>query len=206
MAISLFQHGAIRTTEAKAKELRGFVEKLITIAKNDTIAARRRVSGELGNRHGKRANDSRGKRQDTGRGRLFKVVDGFEVEELEQSLLDLIFTEIAPRYADRPGGYTRIIRLSERRIGDAGKQVVLQLVEESAAGGEPTGEGPSRRKRRAAKRHEAVDAIAAEDKPAAQASDESAGEADQQAEAQAEAPEQDPQDESAESGDEQKSE
>jgi large subunit ribosomal protein L17 len=144
MAISLFQHGAIRTTEAKAKELRPFVERLISRARKGTVHARRIISAELGNRRGERGelmNDD-GQPQDKG-------------------VLDVLFDEIAPRYADRPGGYTRIIRLAERRLGDGGKQVIVQLVEESAAD-ESSGSGGSRRKRRATKRHEAVAAVAAE--------------------------------------------
>jgi large subunit ribosomal protein L17 len=107
MALSLFQHGAIRTTETKAKELRSFVEKLITTARRNTLHARRLVLAELGDRA--MADD-----------------DG---ELLDQSVVQKLFSEIAPRYIDRPGGYTRIIHLNERRIGDGGKQVILQLVE-----------------------------------------------------------------------------
>lgn len=134
MAASLIQHGAIRTTEAKAKELRRFVEKLVTLARKGTLHARRQAITRLG---GDRA--------------LFDD-DG---EQLDQSLVVKLFEEIGPRYADRPGGYTRIIRLAERRIGDAGVQVLLQLVEETAgqsAGGAPE----SGRRRRAAKRRQAA--------------------------------------------------
>ena len=135
MAASLFQHGAIRTTEAKAKELRRFVERLITIAREGTLHARRRVIRLLQDR--KMAND-----------------DG---EFEDQTVVQKLFNDIAPRYVDRPGGYTRIIRIAERRIGDAGVQVILQLVEETSA--EPTKpSGKSRRQKRAAKRYEAVKA------------------------------------------------
>jgi large subunit ribosomal protein L17 len=136
MAASLLEHGAIRTTEAKAKELRRFVEKLITVAKAGTLHARRRAIAKLGDRQ---AFDREG-------------------EELDQTVVQKLFDEIAPRYMDRPGGYTRIIRLADRRIGDAGRQVLLQLVEETGAreAGEP--EGPSRRRRRATRRIEAAGA------------------------------------------------
>jgi large subunit ribosomal protein L17 len=111
MAASLFEHGAIRTTEAKAKELRGFVEHLITVARRGTLAARRQVIAELRDR---------------------SMADKeHEYELLGKTVIQKLFDEIAPRYADRPGGYTRIIRLSERRIGDAGQQVLLQLVEQA---------------------------------------------------------------------------
>ncbi len=123
MAISLFQHGAIRTTEVKAKELRAFVEKLITTARQGTLHARRQVISVLGNQ---------------------PLYDG-EGDSLDQTIIQKLFDEIAPRYIDRPGGYTRIIRLAERRIGDAGRQVILQLVEEG-----PVSVRPARAERPAA--------------------------------------------------------
>ena len=161
MARSLFQHGAIRTTETKAKELRGFVEKLITLARKDTLHARRQVIRELGDQ-------------------FMADKDG---EFLEQSVVQKLFSEIAPRYADRPGGYTRIIRLSERRIGDAGKQVVLQLVEDASAAGGAEGPGSGRRKQRAAKRHQAAEAVedAAQESQAEAPADEPAAEEQQEA-------------------------
>lgn len=136
MAASLFQHGAIRTTETKAKELRAYVEKLITTARKGTLAARREVLKELRNRELY----------------VFDETEGDYVPD-EKTIVQKLFEDIAPRYADRPGGYTRIIRLADRRIGDAGVQVVLQLVEEDAQG---EGGGSGRRKRRAQKRYEAA--------------------------------------------------
>ncbi|MHC4981780.1 MAG: 50S ribosomal protein L17 [Planctomycetota bacterium] len=135
MAASLVEHGAIRTTEAKAKDLRRFIERLITIAKSGTLHARRRVLAELGDRD---MFDSEG-------------------ELLEQTVVQRLFDEIAPRYASRPGGYTRIIKVSDHRIGDAGRQVILQLVEQSPAAAEEGQQRASRRKRRAAKRREAAE-------------------------------------------------
>ena len=133
MAASLIQHGAIRTTEPKAKELRRFVEKLITKAKAGTLHARRLILAELGDRD---------------------MFDN-EGEPQEKTVVQKLFDEIAPRYAARPGGYTRIVRISERRIGDAGRQVILQLVEEMTAekGKEKEAAG---RKRRSRKRKEAA--------------------------------------------------
>ena len=109
LAASLIQHGAIRTTETKAKELRPFVEALITEARKGTLAARRRVISLLRDRS---MTDNTG-------------------EFLDKTVVQKLFDEVAPRYANRPGGYTRIIRLAERRIGDGGVQVLLQLVEET---------------------------------------------------------------------------
>ena len=136
MAASLFEHEAIRTTETKAKELRPFVERLITMARRNTLHARRQVIAAL---------------QD--RAMADKDKEG---ELLDQSVVQKLFSEIAPRYANRPGGYTRIIRLADRRIGDAGKQVLLQLVEAVKPAAEPT----SRRRRRGAKPVEGAESAA----------------------------------------------
>jgi len=134
MAAALIANGAIRTTEPKAKELRRFVEKLITVAKKGTLHARRRVIAQLGDKP--------------------MVTD--DGEPTGQTVVQKLFGELAGRYADRPGGYTRIIRLDERRIGDAGPQVILQLVEEAGTGTSEQGKRTTRRKARAAKRHEAA--------------------------------------------------
>lgn len=135
MAASLFEHGAIRTTAPKAKELRRFAERLITIAREGTLHARRRVLALLNDRG---MIDDEGNWQD-------------------KTVVQKLFDDIAPRYASRPGGYTRIIRLSEHRIGDGGSQVLLQLVEDTKAAGAEPPAGESRRKRRAAKRQAAAE-------------------------------------------------
>lgn len=158
MAASLFQHGKIRTTAPKAKELRRFVEKLITRARLGTLTARRAVIAELGHDRAMFDNDG---------------------DEMDRTLVQTLMDEIAPRYADRPGGYTRIIRTSDRRIGDAGQVVILQLVPaDSPAREDP--KGTSRRKRRSAKLRAAV--------AAATRGVAAAGAAKAEAQAQAEAP------------------
>ncbi|HNX25920.1 MAG TPA: 50S ribosomal protein L17 [Phycisphaerae bacterium] len=115
MAASLFEHGAIRTTEVKAKELRSFAEKLITIAKQGTLHARRQVIQML-------------------RDRDIYAVDPKtqDSDPTEQTVVQKLFSEIAPRYAQRQGGYTRLVRIADRRIGDGGVQMIVQLVEEGA--------------------------------------------------------------------------
>lgn len=144
MAASLIEHGSIRTTKTKAKELRRFVERLITTATRNTLHARRQVLKMIQNRHAVDAEE-----RDFTEPWVKKIEKG-------RTILDVLFDDVAPRYADRPGGYTRIIRISDRRIGDAGEQVILQLVEESSA---EASSGPKRRRRRAAKRHEAAAAV-----------------------------------------------
>ena len=117
MVASLFEHETISTTLPKAKEVRGFAEKLITLGKKGTLASRRRAIALLNNRA------------------IYKDEDGRNVKV--GTVIGKLFSEIAPRYMDRPGGYTRIIKLSKRRLGDNGQLVLLQLVgqEESASGG-----------------------------------------------------------------------
>jgi len=105
---SLFEHETISTTQEKAKEVRGFAEKLITLAKKGDLAARRRAIALLNNRA------------------IFEEEDGKMVKK--GTVIGKLFSDIAPRYLDRPGGYTRIIKLPKRRLGDGGQLVLLQLV------------------------------------------------------------------------------
>ena len=145
MAASLFEHGAIRTTEAKAKELRPFVERLITTARKGTLHARKQVIARLRDR--------------------FMVDDEGEIQD--KTVVQKLFDEIAPRYRTRPGGYTRIVRLAERRIGDAGVQVLLQLVEEKSTAKESAGgKGASRRKKRTAEKEQTGETAASDEAPA----------------------------------------
>ncbi len=108
MVSSLFEHETISTTLQKAKEVRGFAEKLITLAKKGTLAHRRRAIALLNNRA------------------IYKEENGKNVQA--GTVVGKLFSEIGPKYLDRPGGYTRIIRLSKRRLGDNGELVLLQLV------------------------------------------------------------------------------
>ncbi|GHC69921.1 hypothetical protein GCM10007079_00900 [Nocardiopsis terrae] len=102
LATSLFQHGRIRTTEAKAKRLRPYAEKLITLGKRGDLHARRQV--------------------------LTKITDKAVVHEL--------FTEIGPRFENRPGGYTRITKIGPRK-GDNAPMAVIELVEALSAPAAP---------------------------------------------------------------------
>ena len=109
MVSSLFEHETISTTREKAKEVRGFAEKLITLGKKGDLAARRRAIALLNNRA------------------IFVEEDGKMVKK--GTVIGKLFSEIAPRFLDRPGGYTRIIQLPKRRLGDGGQLVLLQLVD-----------------------------------------------------------------------------
>ena len=124
LAVSLFAHGQITTTVAKAKSVQPMVEKIITLARQDTLTARRRVIRAIGNPYAITFD--------------VKEVDPADVPEYKINrygelvsgprVVKKLFGEIGPKYKDRDGGYTRIVRLAKRRIGDGGDLCVLQLV------------------------------------------------------------------------------
>ncbi|HEX2428667.1 MAG TPA: 50S ribosomal protein L17 [Gaiellaceae bacterium] len=94
LAGALIEHGRIQTTEAKAKAVKPFVEKMITLGKRGDLHARRQALAAL------RSN----------------------------TVVHTLFADVAPRFAERPGGYTRILRLGQRQ-GDAADMVYLELVD-----------------------------------------------------------------------------
>ncbi len=93
LCTELFRHGRITTTDAKAKELRRFSEKIITLAKNDTVHSRRLVNTKIKDRE----------------------------------VMTKLFDTIGPSFSNRPGGYTRIIKLNYRK-GDAAPVSSIELV------------------------------------------------------------------------------
>lgn len=94
LATSLLKHKRVKTTEAKAKEARIFIDKLITKAKNNDLHSKRQVMSVISDRE--------------------------VVKEL--------FTEILPKIGERPGGYTRVVKLGSR-VGDAAAMAILELVD-----------------------------------------------------------------------------
>ena len=100
-ARDLFRHGRIRTTEAKAKALRPYAEKLITKAKRGDTASRREVLSKLHDRE----------------------------------VVAYLFDDVAPRFADRNGGYTRILKLEPRK-GDNARLAIIELVERGGVDGD----------------------------------------------------------------------
>ena len=93
MATSLFRHERIRTTAARAKELRPYAERLVTLARRGDLHARRLAARRIADRE----------------------------------VLGKLFDDIGPRYAERPGGYTRILKLGPRK-GDAADMALIELV------------------------------------------------------------------------------
>jgi large subunit ribosomal protein L17 len=120
MVQSLFEHGKVRTTLPKAKEVRAFAEKLITLARTNNLTNRRRVIQLMNDR------------------RLTDEDQEFITDEKgrARTVVHKLFDDVAPKFADRQGGYTRIIKLSDYRIGDAASLVLLQLLTEESR---PTG-------------------------------------------------------------------
>ena len=111
MIQSLIEHGKIRTTLPKAKEVRSMAERVITLARTNTVLNRRKVTAMINDR---------------------RLVDA-EQEFTGQYVVQKLFDEVGPQFVDRPGGYTRIIKLSDFRIGDGGNIVILQLLTEKNA-------------------------------------------------------------------------
>ena len=98
-AVAVITHERVTTTLAKAKAMRGFVEKLITLAKKDDAATR-----------------------------LHRIRQVASVLQ-DKTAVKKLFDEIAPRFANRPGGYVRVLRLPDHRIGDGGEKAIFELVD-----------------------------------------------------------------------------
>ena len=103
LATSLIVSERVETTEARAKELRSVVEKLITLGKKGDLASRRQAAKTLRN------------------------VEILNEDETTQTALQKLFGEIAERYTERQGGYTRILKAGPRR-GDGAESVIIELV------------------------------------------------------------------------------
>ena len=97
LVTALFQHGQIRTTESKAKELRHVADKMISLAKRGDLHARRQAEGFI----------------------------------MDKAVTKKLFDEIAKKYTDRNGGYTRILKMGFR-VGDNAPMAYMELVEKTA--------------------------------------------------------------------------
>lgn len=95
LAVEVIDHGKIKTTHVKCKAVRGFVEKLITLAKVDSVANRRLAYKKLNNK----------------------------------DAVKRLFDDVAPKFKERAGGYTRIIKLADGRVGDNAKMSYIALVD-----------------------------------------------------------------------------
>ncbi len=95
LASEIIDHGKIKTTHAKCLAMRGYVEKLVTLAKIDSVANRRQAARKLGN-----------------------------VDAVKK-----LFGEIGPKFKERAGGYTRIMKLADGRVGDNAKMSYIAFVD-----------------------------------------------------------------------------
>jgi large subunit ribosomal protein L17 len=101
LATSVIMYGKVETTEAKAKDMRSVVDELITLGKKGDLAARRQAAAYIRN----------------------VVAD----EATQKTVLQKLFDEVAPKYKDRNGGYTRVIKTGTRR-GDSAPMAFIELV------------------------------------------------------------------------------
>ncbi|WP_172370552.1 50S ribosomal protein L17 [Sporosarcina jiandibaonis] len=107
LTTDLIVHESIQTTEARAKELRSVVEKMITLGKRGDLHARRQAAQYM-------------RREQV-------TMTNAEGEDVEVFAIQKLFDDVAPRYAERQGGYTRIMKMGPRR-GDGAPVVVIELV------------------------------------------------------------------------------
>ncbi len=154
LAMELFKHGKIKTTETKAKRLRPLAEQLITKAKRGDLAARRRVLGVV----------------------------------KDKDVVFALFDQIAPRFANRPGGYTRIVKTGPRK-GDAAPMAIIELVEELEVAATTAPAQAKKAATKAAVQQDKVEALAREDEiPATQSSSDATADQDTTADQDAEPP------------------
>lgn len=100
LVTDLILNGRIETTEAKAKELKRLADKMVTLGKKNTLASRRQAAELV----------------------------RFEKDDSDNYAIQKLFNEIAPKFANRNGGYTRVLKLGPRR-GDAAEMAIIEFVE-----------------------------------------------------------------------------
>jgi len=158
MATSLLEHGRIKTTDAKAKELRRVVERLITLSKKVPLSVVEAASGEEARKLGAK--------------RLHAIRRARRTVK-DRDVLHKLFTEYSEHFLARPGGYTRITKIG-RRNGDNAPMSLIELVEEVY---EPDGKPAKKAKKQAKPAPAAEEAVeAAAEEPAAEEAVEAAAE------------------------------
>jgi large subunit ribosomal protein L17 len=187
-AQSLFEHGQIITTLEKAKDIRRFAEKLITMAKKargGSLAARQRIISAMQDRavipadrqeeYNLMTDGQRKKALRAPSGRRWRLGGPkLGMEFTAESIVNRLITTVAPKFENRTGGYTRIIRLGRPRIGDNATRAILQLVGEEESPGSVAKRAGNARKAKADTRRKFLEtalkkapaAAPAESKPA----------------------------------------
>lgn len=95
LAIEVIEHGKVKTTLARARAVKPYVEKLITRAKTDSVASRRLVMSKINN----------------------------------AKAVTALFKDVAPKFSTRAGGYTRIVKIADSRVGDGASMGIISLVD-----------------------------------------------------------------------------
>lgn len=124
MVTSLFEHEHLKTTDAKAKELRRFADRMVTLAKRGTLHARRQAASFI----------------------------------RKNSVVSKLFGEVADRFRDRPGGYTRIVKIGPRH-GDAAPMSVIELTDRGDTARAEAEKKRERRRKRQEKRESQTPAV-----------------------------------------------
>lgn len=144
---SLFEHGELRTTVVKAKEVRAMAERLVTLAIDGSLVARQRAEAILQDRAiiARENQEAYDRMSDAKRDKVLRSRSGRRyraattrpgIKFTAQSVIHKLFADIGPAMKRRSeklgsgGGYTRIIKLADRRLGDGGQLAILQLVSE----------------------------------------------------------------------------
>lgn len=170
MAQSLFEHGQITTTLPKAKDLRPFVERLITLgrkARSGSLAARQRLTALLGDRavipadyqeqYEEMTDAARSRVMRSRSGRRYRLGQARGGQQFTAiSIVHHLINNVVPRFEGRPGGYTRVIRLGAVQKGDSAPLAVIQLLGEEESPGTVTRPEQSARARRTERRYAAA--------------------------------------------------
>jgi large subunit ribosomal protein L17 len=179
MAQSLFEYGQIQTTLTKAKDLRPWVERIITLARKargGNLAARQRLTQLLGDRaiipaenqedYEDMSDSARQRVLRSRSGRRYRLGQARGGQKFTAvSVIHHLINEVAGRYEDRPGGYTRVIKLGKRGRNDNAPLAVLQLVGQEEAPGTVTRPEKTARSRRTERRYAAAAKAAKKGRP-----------------------------------------
>ncbi len=170
MAQSLFEHGQVTTTLIKAKDLRPFAERLITLARRargGSLAARQRLISIMGDRavipaehqeeYEEMSDPARARVLGSRSGRRHRLGQPRGGQKFTAtSIVHHLITNVAPNFEDRPGGYTRVIKLGRTHKGDSSPLAVLQLIGQEESPGTVTRPERSARQRRIERRYAAA--------------------------------------------------
>lgn len=143
LTLALIERETIRTTPARAKELRWYADRVVTLAKRGDLHSRRQIVTLLGSCETYSQGENRARK-----------------------VLEKLYSTLAPRFKDRPGGYTQLIRLAVRRAGDNAEMCVFRYLPGTESEKPAKKEKAAKSAKSSGKKTKEVKAKAAEDKPA----------------------------------------